>query len=483
MTPSVVDPLTGMAQETTVEAVLDVFANILEKKSVLHGIRLTQAELQREFKVGRPLTINEDGYELRVDVKGGQTQLSIHLGQPVDHDIERDIKNAAQLAAHRIELLALVAPRSERAKEISEASSSVFAGLVGDSALMVGLRRESMIAARCDSTVLIEGETGTGKELVACAIHRASSRAKGHFVPINCGAFPENLIEDELFGHEKGAFTGADKLRKGKFELAHRGTLFLDEVGELPLEAQVKLLRVLQEREFMRVGGSQTIRVDVRVIAATNRDLWREVVAGRFREDLYHRLNVLYIKTPALREHPEDIPLVITSRLEAIKKRQGFKNTPCFEPGVLDLFCRGRWLGNVRALENAVERLGVRAGDGEMITAELAQREISECERRAAMMSDGRSFAPANTDNDIHCSGNRPSEPTNASNDNGIAYTAVWHPGNPVQGFFDRQLLSIYQIAVNLLGGNHSEVARFLGIDRKTLLRWLERAERRVRGH
>jgi transcriptional regulator with GAF, ATPase, and Fis domain len=367
-----------------------------------------------------------------------------------------------------------------RRAQAREASASAFAVLVGDSSLMVNLKLESMIAAGCDSTVLIEGETGTGKELVASAIHRASGRARGHFVPVNCGAFPENLIEDELFGHERGAFTGADKLRKGKFELAHGGTLFLDEVGELTPKAQVKLLRILQEREFTRVGGSQTIHIDVRVIAATNRDLWSEVLAGRFREDLYHRLNVLYIKTPALREHPEDIPLIVASRLEAIRKRQGFKYPPRFEPGVLDLLCRCSWPGNVRALENSVERLTVRAGDGEVITAELAQWEIFECERRAAMMNDGRPFAPANKDRDINRSGQ--CEPANASNGNDIAFTAVWRPGEPIQGFFDGQLLTIYRIAVNLLGGNHSEVARFLGIDRKTLLRWLARAKQRVKG-
>jgi transcriptional regulator with GAF, ATPase, and Fis domain len=478
--PSTVDPLDGMAQETSVEAVLDVLADILEKKTVLRGFRLTQSGEHREFKVRRPLTVEANDYELKIDVKGGQTQLSIHLDQPVDDEIQRYIRNAAHLAAQRIDLLTRAALRSERTKYISEASSSALAVLVGDSPLMVNLKRESMIAARCDSTVLIEGETGTGKELVAGAIHRASGRAKGHFVPVNCGAFPENLIEDELFGHERGAFTGADKLRKGKFELAHGGTLFLDEVGELTLNAQVKLLRVLQEREFTRVGGSQTIRADVRVIAATNRDLWCEVLEGRFREDLYHRLNVLYLKTPALREHPEDIPLIIASRLEAIRKRQGFKHLPCFEPGVLDLLCRCPWPGNVRALENAVERLTVRAGDGEVITAELAKWEISECKRRAAMINDGRSFAPAETDRDIRrisqC------EPANVSNGSDIAFTAVWHPGEPVQGFFDGQLLSIYRIAVNFLGGNHSEVARFLGIDRKTLLRWVARAEQRVKG-
>jgi transcriptional regulator with GAF, ATPase, and Fis domain len=479
MTPSAIDPLAGIAQETSVEAVLDVFAGILEQKAVLHGIRLTQAELHREFKVGRPLTVSSDGYELKVEVKGGQTQLSIHLGRPLDDDTEREIRQAAHLVAHRIELLARVPPRGERAKKMNAASTAVFADLVGDSRMMENLRREALIAAGRDSTVLIEGETGTGKELVAHAIHRFSERARGLFVPVNCGAIPENLIESELFGHEKGAFTGADRLRKGRFELAHKGTLFLDEVGELTLPAQVKLLRVLQEREFERLGGAQTINVDVRIVAATNRDLWREVMEGRFREDLYHRLNILYIRTPALRDHPEDIPLIIKSRLEAITRRLRYRNNPRFAEGVLDLFLHCSWPGNVRALEAAVERFAARAGDGEPITVEEARREISECERRAAMMRDSRSSGMAQKDREAHC--DSPGEPATVSN--GIEYTAVWHPGKPVQGFFDRQLLGIYQIAINLLGGNHSEVARFLGMDRKTLLRWLERAERRIKGH
>src|SRR5262245_1376695 len=466
----------------SIEGVLDALADILGRKVGLHGLHLMQADLRREIKVGKPLMINGDDYELKIDVRGGGTQLRIHLGQPVDVDNEKEIMNATQLAAHRIELLVRISTRSERAKQTIEAPTLLFDELVGDSALMAHLRKEVSVAARRDSTVLIEGETGTGKELIARAIHRTSERAGGLFIPVNCGAIPDSLIESELFGHEKGAFTGADKLRKGRFELAHGGTLLLDEVGELTPAAQVKLLRVLQEREFERLGGAQSIRVDVRVVAATNRDLWREVVEGRFREDLYHRLCILYIRAPALRDHPEDIPRILQSRLEAVRLRLRYADSPHFEEGVLNLFLRCPWPGNVRALEAAVERLAARAGDGEMITADLVLSEVSECERKAVMMSNGRLTAPAKMDRETYLPDlRREGEPVKASND--AEYTAVWHPGNPVQGFFDRQLLSIYEIAVSLLGDNHSEVARFLGMDRKKLLRWLGRAERRIKGH
>jgi len=194
----------------SIERVLDALVDILGRKVALHGLHLVQADLRREFKVGKPLVIKGDDYELKVDVRGGRTQLSIHLGQPVDDDTERDIRNAAQLALHRIELLARISTRSERVKKTISASTPVFEELVGDFALMARLRQEVSVAARRDSTVLIEGETGTGKELIARAIHRASERARGLFIPVNCGAIPESLIESELFGHEKGAFTGAE---------------------------------------------------------------------------------------------------------------------------------------------------------------------------------------------------------------------------------------------------------------------------------
>jgi DNA-binding NtrC family response regulator len=213
------------------------------------------------------------------------------------------------------------------------------------------------------TTVLIEGETGTGKELVARAIHQASPGRRDHpMVVVNCAALPENLLESELFGHEKGSFTSAVGQRKGRFELANGGTIFLDEVGDIPASMQVKLLRVLQERQIERVGGSQPIEVDVRVIAATNRNLQTMVKEGKFREDLFYRLDVFKIDLPPLRDRPEDIPLLAT-HFAAKYGRPG--HAPCqFTPEVMEIILSYNWPGNVRQLENAIERAVVTAREG-----------------------------------------------------------------------------------------------------------------------
>lgn len=215
-------------------------------------------------------------------------------------------------------------------------------------------------AAATPFTVLIEGETGTGKELVARAVHELSPRATRAFVPVNCGAIPRELLESELFGSERGAFTGATARRIGRFEQAHGGSLFLDEIGELPLELQVKLLRSLEEQAIVRVGGSEHIQLDLRIIAATNRRLRAEVEAGRFRDDLFYRLNVVKLEIPPLRERPEDIPLLAQHFL--LKHREGVgKKLKGFEPAVLTYFRSLPWPGNVRELENAVVRSMVSA--------------------------------------------------------------------------------------------------------------------------
>jgi transcriptional regulator with PAS, ATPase and Fis domain len=203
--------------------------------------------------------------------------------------------------------------------------------------------------------VLITGETGTGKELIARELHRRSNRASGPFVVINCGAIPENLIESELFGHTKGSFTGAVKDKAGLFTAAAEGTFFLDEIGETTPATQIKLLRFLQEHEFERVGGTQTIKVDVRVIAATNKNLAEEVKAGRFREDLYYRLNVVTIDMPPLRERKTDIPALAKFFLDRYAKDNG-KNIESYAPQTLELLMSYDWPGNVRELENAIER-------------------------------------------------------------------------------------------------------------------------------
>jgi formate hydrogenlyase transcriptional activator len=209
--------------------------------------------------------------------------------------------------------------------------------------------------APTDSAVLIRGETGTGKELVARAIHDLSGRRERTFVKINCAAIPTGLLESELFGHERGAFTGAIAQRVGRFELADRGTLFLDEVGDIPLELQPKLLRVLQEQEFERLGSTRTKRVDVRVVAATNRDLEDMVAAGTFRNDLYYRLNVFPITLPALRERPEDIPALVRYFAQKFARRMT-KRIETIPADAMATLSRYGWPGNVRELENAIER-------------------------------------------------------------------------------------------------------------------------------
>jgi formate hydrogenlyase transcriptional activator len=238
-------------------------------------------------------------------------------------------------------------------EEIDKAS--MFEEIVGTSpALQTVLSRLSKVAPS-DSTVLITGETGTGKELVARAIHRRSNRSARAFVSVNCAAVPRELIASELFGHEKGAFTGATQQRLGRFELANGGTLFLDEVGELPSETQIALLRVLQEHEFERVGGTRPIRADVRVIAATNRDLQAAISAGSFRGDLFYRLHVFPIEIPALRERKEDIPLLVEYFIDRYARKAG-KHIATVEKRTLQVLQSYPWPGNIRELQNVIER-------------------------------------------------------------------------------------------------------------------------------
>jgi two-component system, NtrC family, response regulator AtoC len=235
--------------------------------------------------------------------------------------------------------------------------------LIGDSPAMQDVYKTVGRVARSDATVLVSGETGTGKELVATVLHRNSTYSAGPLIKVNCAALPETLLESELFGHEKGAFTGAVAQRKGRFELANKGTIFLDEVGEMTLSTQKKLLRVLQEREFERVGGTNSIKVDTRVVAATNKDLPREIDAGNFREDLYYRLNVIAIELPALRERRSDIPLLVEHFLD--KHRYGRGSAPArISQEAMSRLLAHDWPGNVRELENTIERAVIMARGG-----------------------------------------------------------------------------------------------------------------------
>src|SRR5205814_459304 len=230
-----------------------------------------------------------------------------------------------------------------------------FGEIVGDSVALRRLLKQVEPVAPTGSTVLIRGETGTGKELIARALHDLSPRKGRTFVKINCAAIPSGLLESELFGHEKGAFTGAIAQKIGRFELAHQGTLFLDEAGDIPLELQPKLLRVLQEQEFERLGGTRTIKVDVRLVAATHRDLARMVADSRFREDPYHRLNVFPVMLPPLRERPDAIPRLVRHFTQRFARRMG-RRVESIPSGVMEALMRYPWPGNVRELQNVIER-------------------------------------------------------------------------------------------------------------------------------
>jgi formate hydrogenlyase transcriptional activator len=268
-----------------------------------------------------------------------------------------------------------------------------FADIIGNSPALHAVLEAVEQVAPTDASVLITGETGTGKELIARAIHRRSPRGGGPLIQVNCSAIPGTLLASELFGHERGAFTGALERRKGRFEQAHGGTLFLDEIGELPADMQVMLLRVLQQREFERLGGSQTLHVDVRLVAATNRDLAAEVRAGRFRNDLFYRLNVFPIRMPALRDRPVDIPLLVAHFAAKHGARTG-RTIARIDRRTMALLESYNWPGNVRELENTIERAVILSRNGilrverEPFMSEGATRDISthlDAEERAAI--------------------------------------------------------------------------------------------------
>ncbi|MEM5481775.1 sigma 54-interacting transcriptional regulator [Pseudoalteromonas fuliginea] len=272
-----------------------------------------------------------------------------------DISLQQQTQNALQEALEQVKHL------SEQLKDennylIAELNEDwQDSGLVGQSHIFQTMLDQIKLVSETDSTVLILGENGTGKELVARNLYRLSKRSEQAFIKVNCAAFTPSLLESELFGHEKGAFTGANERRKGRFELADKGTLFLDEIAELPLEAQSKLLRVLQEQEFERVGGSNTLKVNIRVIAATNRNLWEMVQKGTFRIDLYYRLNVFPIKVPALKDRKEDIPYLCANLIAQLNKRLG-KNLKGLSKKAITQLQAYDWPGNIRELQNVLER-------------------------------------------------------------------------------------------------------------------------------
>jgi transcriptional regulator with GAF, ATPase, and Fis domain len=277
------------------------------------------------------------------------------IGTTMDVTEQREARAALETAFEQIKALKDQLYKENLALREEIDRSSMFEEIVGESAALQAVLAHVVKVAPTDSTVLITGETGTGKELIARAIHKRSQRAARAFVSVNCAAIPPSLIASELFGHEKGAFTGAVQRRLGRFELAEGGTIFLDEIGELPLETQIALLRVLQEREFERVGGSRVIRANVRVITATNRDLQSTIESGTFRSDLYYRLNVFPIEMPPLRKRKEDIPLLVEYFVDRYASKSG-KRFSGISRATLERLKSYCWPGNIRELQNVIER-------------------------------------------------------------------------------------------------------------------------------
>jgi two-component system nitrogen regulation response regulator NtrX len=285
------------------------------------------------------------------------------LEKPLGRDkVLLSLKNALEQVSLRQE--------NERLRELVGGGPK----MIGSSTAFLRAVEQASMAARSDARVLLIGESGTGKELLAAHIHQASPFAAGPFVKVNCAAIPTELLESELFGHEKGAFTGATSARRGKFELADGGTLFLDEVGDLHASSQAKLLRVLQEGEFHRVGGEQTVRVSVRVVSATNRDLQSLVAQDKFREDLYYRLSVVPVRVPALRERPPDLRPLSEYFLEEFCARNNFKRK-ALAAEVFPIFESYSWPGNARELRNVIERMAILT-PGELLTADSIPAEI-----------------------------------------------------------------------------------------------------------
>ncbi len=315
-----------------------------------------------------------------------------YLTKPFDKDEVR------QIVAKALKVRQLAG--AEATRSTAEAAETRF-GIIGNSSGLTDLYAMLERVADTPTTVLITGESGTGKELVARALHDHSSRKDKPFIKVNCAAIPKELLESELFGYERGAFTGAVSSKPGRFELANGGTLFLDEIGEIPVEMQVKLLRALQESEFERVGGIKTIRVDVRLVAATNRDLKKLIASGSFREDLFYRLNVVPIRLPALRERASDIPLLVEHFLTKFNERLK-KKVAGAEPEALEALQAYGWPGNIRELENVVER-AVLFCDGDKVKLDdlpvevrgggiigtLSTPPVTEAEMQAALSGEG----------------------------------------------------------------------------------------------
>jgi two-component system response regulator AtoC len=396
----------------------------------MDGLGAMELAHEKQPKLPWILITGHGNEELAVDaIKQGAFN---YLTKPVDLGrLKATVESAIRLAS---------ANRENKALRRELGYDEALDRIVGTSTAIRAVKAMIRQVAASDATVLVEGESGTGKELVADAVHALSRRSGRPYVKINCGAIPHELIESELFGHERGAFTGAVSQKKGKFEVADTGTLFLDEIGELPMDSQVKLLRVLQDGSFTRVGGNQPIGADVRVVCATNRNLKAEVLAGRFRMDLYYRLNVVTVTVPPLRDRREDVPLLAKAFIDRLnRKHQAAKE---LSDGCIQALRRQDFPGNIRELENSVERMFVLAV-GRIIDAEAlpGDRSLGPVPRPAA------AEAPADGEAAIRML-----------------------VGLPLDEVEKRLILA----TLTHCGGNKSKAARLLQIGLKTLYRKLE---------
>ncbi|MDR2851132.1 MAG: sigma-54 dependent transcriptional regulator [Desulfovibrio sp.] len=344
-------------------------------------------------------------------------------------------------------------------------------GIIGQSTTLAGVFRMLSKVAPTDSTVLVTGESGTGKELLVRALHSNSHRASKPFVPINCGAIPRELLESELFGHEKGAFTHAIRSRPGRFELADGGTVFLDEIGEMDLNLQVKILRVLQEKEIERVGGAGCKKVDVRIVAATNRDLEAEVAAGRFREDLYYRLNVIPLHLPPLRERDGDVLLLAQHFLECFCRKKS-RSLLRLAPDTCRVMTAYSWPGNVRELENFMERLSVLVDGDNVALSDLPQKILNQVGDTPDLMPFPR---------EMSVSGPAPlvsREPAESK----IPPVFVWpdlavleSENMNLRDFLDAVESRLIDEALEKVGSVKNQAAELLGIKRTTLIEKLKK--------
>lgn len=408
---------TAQSGEEAVKKVGDAFYNIVVMDLKMAGIGGLEA-LRQIKKVSQVVQVLIVTAYASVDsaVSAMRSGALNYLTKPID------LEELKIMVEKTMEVSDLTAENESLRAQLS--MSMKIGEIIGSSPGMIEMFETIKMVAPTDATVLILGESGTGKELVADAIHQNSPRVSHPLIKVNCVALPESLLESELFGHERGAFTGAVSRREGRFMLANGGTLFLDEIGEMSLVLQAKLLRVIQDRTFERVGGTETLVVDVRILVATNKDLDVEVKEGRFREDLFYRLNVVPITLPPLRDRREDIPVLAEHFLNVTSERNR-KGLRGFTPPAMDLLVRNRWQGNVRELENVIERAVIMAR-GEFIQPE---------------------DLPANMRQEV------PEESMGVT------------PGRPLSELEKEAIIR----TLELTSGNRTEAARMLGIGRRTL--------------